>query len=240
MTACLSDPGCVRPTNEDAARVAEEGSRVLAVVADGMGGHEAGEVAARLAVEAIWRGWTKQADPRESLLGSFRSAGEAIGRVVAAHPQLAGMGTTCTALAIQHGQAWLAHAGDSRAYLIRASAIYQLSEDHSMVMDQVRHGKLTREQARGHEDRNVLLRALGQAIRVEADAWEEPMAVRAGDRFVLCTDGLHDVVSDAEILATAALAPEAACAALVNLARTRGGHDNITVAIADAPPGDGA
>ncbi len=146
------------------------------------------------------------------------------------------MGTTCTALVIVGGAAWAAHVGDSRIYLVRSASIYRMTQDHSAVMDLVKKGVLTAEQARRHSDRNVLLRTMGQREVLEAEVWKEPFPVRPGDRFIVCSDGLHDLVDDQEICTVVErLAPEAACAELVRLARERGGYDNITVVVMQAP-----
>jgi protein phosphatase len=143
------------------------------------------------------------------------------------------MGTTCTALAIQGGAAYSAHVGDSRLYIVRSNSIYQLTEDHSVVTELVKHGSLTREDARRRPDRNVILRALGSSATVEVATWEQPLPVRAGDYFILCSDGLYGSVTDDEMrMAAEAQGRAAACEALVATARDRGGHDNITVVIA--------
>src|SRR6185436_2248697 len=118
----------------------------------------------------------------------------------------------------------------SRLYLLRGGEIYLMSEDHSAVMDLVRRGVLNRAAARHHADRNVLLRSRGTRPEVAVTRWEKPFPVRACDAFVLCSDGLYDLVEDAEIKnAASAAEPQAACAALIALAKERGGHDNITV-----------
>jgi protein phosphatase len=147
------------------------------------------------------------------------------------------MGTTCTALVLQNGTAISAHVGDSRLYLVRDGSIYLMTEDHSAVMEMVKAGLITLEQARYHPEKNVILRAIGSHSKVEVTTWDEPFPVRAGDRFLLCSDGLYDLVSDEEIKRIVMLsAPQTACENLIALAKERGGHDNITVGIVGLKP----
>ncbi|MCX6636791.1 MAG: Stp1/IreP family PP2C-type Ser/Thr phosphatase [Acidobacteria bacterium] len=238
--AALSDPGCHRELNEDCVRVIEPedaGLRsrkgLMALVADGMGGHQAGEVASALAAEVVSREYyAREGSVPECLEGALQAANREIFQQSASRQSLGGMGTTCTALVILGDEAWAGHVGDSRVYLVRGGSIYRMTEDHSAVMDLVKKGILSAEQARRHADRNVLLRAMGQREGLEVEVWKESFPIRPGDRFVLCSDGLHDPVDDAEIQdAVSRLAPEAACAELVRLARERGGYDNITVVV---------
>lgn len=142
------------------------------------------------------------------------------------------MGTTCTALMIRKGLAYSANVGDSRLYLVREGQIYLMSEDHSAVMQMVRQGLIALEKARHHEDKNVILRALGTQPNVEVSVWDKPFPVQAGDQFVLCSDGLYDLVEDWEIKQIVLqIAPKAACEHLIALALQRGGHDNVTVGV---------
>lgn len=235
-----SDRGCVRDSNEDSigfsrpedpAELGDAG--VLLVVADGMGGHSAGEVASRLAVETLIAGYAiDSADPQAALVRAVRQANQAIRDAAARDPALQGMGTTCTALVVRQGRAYCAHVGDSRLYLVRDGSILQLTEDHSAVFDLVKRGMLDRDLARQHPDRNVIVRALGSRADLEVAAWPRPLFVRHDDRFVVATDGLHDLVEDAEIMAAVMNhPPDSACERLVALARERGGHDNISVGI---------
>ena len=232
----LSDPGCHRQQNEDSARIVHNppARGLLLIVADGMGGHEAGEVASQAAVAVVEKCYREsRGTPGEALAKAFRAAHRQIFKMAAANASYAGMGTTCTALALVNGQAWAAHVGDSRLYLVRGPGIYQLSEDHTQCMELVRKGLLTPEQARKHEDRNVLLHAMGTRQELTFESWSEPMPVEPGDCFVLCSDGLHDLVSETEIREVVRGAdPETACGKLVAMARDRGGYDNITVAVA--------
>ena len=143
-----------------------------------------------------------------------------------------GMGTTCTVLVLRGGEAFSAHVGDSRLYLVRDGHIEPLSEDHSLVNEMVKQGRISEEQARTHEDRNVITRALGLHPVVEVATWEAPLPVRPHDRFLLCSDGLYDLVSDEEIQeVVVSETPYVAGERLVALAKERGGHDNITVAV---------
>lgn len=241
LSGCVStDPGCHRETNEDSGRLFEPSDRelrarkgILLVVADGMGGHQAGEVASRTAVETLGRAYyDAPGDPTSSLAQGFERANQEIQRLARAQPECHGMGTTCTAVAVVGQEAYAAHVGDTRLYLVRNQQIFQMTEDHSAVREMVRQGTITAEQARHHEDRNVLLRALGTRPEVAVDTFPEPFPVIRGDRLVICTDGLHDLVEQQEIRdLVQAKPPKAACAALIGLARARGGYDNITVGV---------
>jgi len=236
-----TDPGCCREINEDCAQVVyppKGGEGLLLLVADGVGGHAAGEVASRMAVEIIGRAFYRgRAGARERLTRAFQRANRAIHRAARQDSHRSGMGTTCVALALQNGLAFCAHAGDSRLYLLREGALYQMTEDHSAVMEMVRRGLILPEEARRHPDKNVILRALGTRPQVEVSAWPEPFPVRPGDRFLLCSDGLHDLVEDTEIRQILLEeAPEPACERLIALARDRGGYDNVTVGIVAVAP----
>jgi protein phosphatase len=240
IAAVLSDAGCHREVNEDYCLYAAPDDPelfarkgALAIVADGMGGHAAGEVASRMAVEVINRVYYDDAtDLSAGLENAFREANLAIYQAAQSDARLYGMGTTCTALVLCNGLAFCAHIGDSRLYLIRDGAIYLMSEDHSAVMELVRRGAMSRERARNHADRNIILRALGTRPEADATIWQEPFPVRAGDYYVLCSDGLSDPVTDEEIKQIVLSAnPDAACEQLIALARERGGHDNITAGV---------
>jgi protein phosphatase len=238
--ALLTDPGCQRATNQDAGRLmrppqqsaaAEKG--LLAVIADGMGGHQGGEVASALAIETVCRCYYAQdGPPGECLAAALEQANRAIFQEAAQNPNLAGMGTTCTALVLRGALAYVAHVGDSRLYLVRDQSIYQMTEDHSLVMEMVRTGVLTAEAARNHPERNVLQRALGRQLQVEVSGWHNPIPIQLGDRLILCSDGLPTVVSD-ETIRDVALAenPAAGCSALIRLARQQNAPDNVTVGI---------
>jgi serine/threonine protein phosphatase PrpC len=239
--AMLSDVGCVRPHNEDAVAfvIPSQGATTdsqdsLALLADGMGGHAAGEVASALAAEEIRRVFyeRKGGRPEETLAAAFAAANGAILDYAQNHPECAGMGTTCTALAICGDTVWLAHVGDSRAYLLRGSKLQQLSEDQTLVAKLVREGVLTAEEAINSEHSNVILQALGTTPKIAPDIWSEGLPLWSGDTLILCSDGLYNLVPDAKIAeVAAALPPLEACQSLIRNARQAGGDDNISVGI---------
>ena len=237
-----SDPGCVRTVNEDALRVIRpttseslEQHGVLAVVCDGMGGHEAGEVASALAMETIVQRF--EADDRAlplALVRAIQAANRAVHDAARQSAKLRGMGTTCCAIVLRRGSAYCAHVGDSRCYLIRGGDVFLMTEDHSTVMELVRKRVISREEASHHPEKNVILRALGVHGEVEVTTWENPFAVLPDDAFLLCSDGLTDLVGDEEIrdvVGSGDVHAQVACDRLIALARERGGHDNISVAI---------
>ena len=235
-----SDVGCHREINEDCSAYVDPADDELltargrlVVVADGMGGHLAGEVASRMAVDVISRVYYETPGNAVSALRtSFTEANRQIYQSSTEVQGRNGMGTTCTALALRNGTALAAHVGDSRLYLVRNDQIYLMTEDHSAVMELVKRGLLTREQARHHPDKNVILRALGSHSEVEISVWDEPFPIKGGDQFLLCSDGLYDLVEDKEIMdAVMASDAHSACAGLITLAKERGGYDNITVAV---------
>lgn len=245
--AFRSDAGPMRQSNEDSAALVIpsdddilESRGVLGVVADGMGGHEGGEVASRLAVESIPELYyqalasePQPPDPKSVLVAALQSANERIFKQAAEIHQLAGMGSTCTALVLRGGLAWCAHVGDSRAYLVREGCVYRMTQDHSATMAMVSQGLITLAEARHHEDRNVILRAMGTHPVVEISTWKDPFPVHPGDCFLLCSDGLHDALSDDEIgeLCQSAQSPEAICDALMQEALDREASDNVTVLV---------
>lgn len=237
-----SDVGCVREGNEDNARAivpedgdVRKGGGVLVIVADGMGGHEGGEIASEMAVETACEKYYSAPNSNQvsaNLRAALESANHEIYKASRGGKGKRGMGTTGTALVLRGDKIFMAHAGDSRLYMLRGEMLYQLSEDHSAVMELVRQGLLTAAQARVHENKNLITRALGLHPNVEVDVWEEPMTAQSGDRYLLCSDGLSDLVED-EIIEEIATKnePQQACEKLVEAAKARGGHDNITVLI---------
>ena len=239
--AMTTHPGLVRQNNEDviACIVPDEGESaasrgLLAIVADGMGGHAAGEVASAIAADTIRRLYSERdGSPDEVLKAAFAAANEAICRRGRADPACAGMGTTCTVLALRGETAFLAHIGDSRAYLLREGRLRQISEDHSLVAQLVRDGALTPEQAAKSPQRHVILRALGTEPAVEPAVWSQGLPLYPGDIFVLCSDGLTDLVDDRTIgdIVGQGLAPSGACAALIEAALAAGGIDNVSVGV---------
>ncbi len=240
-----TDVGCVRDLNEDSAHWSKPDSEtqlaqrgVLVVVCDGMGGHAGGEIASKLAVETIESHYYSASSPvTNALKESLEAANSAIFNKAKRETQLRGMGTTGTALVLRGDQAYCAHVGDSRLYLVRSGGIYQMSEDHSAVMELVRRGLLRAEEARNHPQKNVVLRAVGTQPKVEVSVWDEPFPIRKGDRWLLCSDGLSDLVEDSELCDTITNnAIDVAGDLLIALARQRGGHDNITAAIVEVLP----
>ena len=225
-----TDPGMVRPGNEDAFLV----SPPLYVVADGMGGHRAGEVAARLAVTTLsTRTPDIAARGQDALLEALHEANGIILRSSNEDERLRGMATTCTAALVRGRVARIAHVGDSRAYLFHEGRLSQLTDDHSVVAQLVREGYLTPEEAAVHPRRNVIMRALGSIDDVEIDASEA--ILDAGDRLVLCSDGLTNCLDDPTIARVLGDGRDAQSAAerLVERANAAGGPDNITVVVID-------
>ncbi len=237
--AGLSDLGCTRENNEDsfgafpAAEANAEGRPGgLLVIADGMGGAAAGEVASGMAVETVSRVYLQSlpaCGPQAALEAAMRSANGAIFFRARGDQRLAGMGTTCTAVAVAGNELHLAHAGDSRAYLIRGGQIQLLTEDHTLTAE-IQRSMSGGSGAVAADMSHVLTRCLGNEAELEIDRLETPLMLKAGDTLVLCSDGLSNMVAPEEIQRLGAAAePEAACRKLVALARERGGQDNITV-----------
>ncbi|RMG45880.1 MAG: Stp1/IreP family PP2C-type Ser/Thr phosphatase [Acidobacteria bacterium] len=234
-----TDRGRVRPHNEDSLLV--DPKRAVAAVADGMGGHAAGEVASRLAVEALDETLTeapRDADAVPELLRrAVAEANRRIAETIREHPEYHGMGTTLVAAVWAGDRLFVAHVGDSRAYLIRDGRIRQLTTDHSFVNELVRLGMISREQAARDPRRNVVTRALGSGPVVVPDVIEE--RILPGDTILLCSDGLSSMLDDARILETVRRAQgdlERGCADLIAAANEAGGEDNVTVVLASPAP----
>ncbi len=239
-----TDRGIQRKNNEDA--FLADDSLGLYAVADGIGGHAGGEVASRLAVETLSRALrehvplgeciaasyaTRKADQNHSSLqNAVALANEKIRHTASLTPALAGMGTTLTAIILLPSVALLAHAGDSRAYLLRGRESKQLTDDHSLVAEQVRAGLITPEQARTSPYRHVITRAVGIHQEVHADVGM--FEIRKNDTLLLCTDGLTEMVSDEDIARViGSETPTSAAESLIRLANDNGGVDNITVVV---------
>ena len=221
----LSDPGRRRRRNEDAYVV----SPPLFAVADGMGGAQAGELASRMAVEAMGEEAGTRGEKRVTTL--IREANRRIFARSSEDAAASGMGTTMTAALVgDDGVVTIGHVGDSRAYLLREGRLEQLTEDHSLVAELVRTGKLSAEDAERHPQRSVITRALGTDPDVDVDTYT--VDAQAGDLFLLCSDGLTTMVDDDEILRTVEGSRddlEHAAQVLVRKANRGGGEDNITV-----------
>ncbi len=237
-----SEVGKVRANNEDSYLVDDELS--LYAVADGIGGHQGGEVASRMAIQSLARITRQRLSREDEAAGNARAAetaGAALGRAVscantliidasAQTPHLAGMGTTLTTLLLSGRTAFIAHVGDSRAYLLRDGSLQQITRDHSIVGEQVRAGLLTSEQAKTNPYRHIITRSLGAERDLIVD--QQEIAVRQDDVFLLCTDGLTEMVEDRDIQPVlAGFSPSEAAAKLIESANERGGVDNITVVV---------
>lgn len=245
--AVSTDPGLRRTSNEDS--YSTRADIGLFVVADGMGGHVAGEVASRVAVEAIEafieetagadrnRTWPFPFDPALSfeanrLKAAFRLANRRIASAIADSQDLRGMATTASAVLVGKGSASVGHVGDSRVYVLSGGTLAQITHDHSWVEEQVRAGTLTPTAARQHPWRNVVTRALAGGDDPEVDVTE--VSPRPGERYLLCSDGLFGVVPDdriAGILGAPGVPLDRVCRNLVDAANQAGGPDNITALV---------
>ena len=259
--AYSTDTGLVREHNEDSLGFinpedlhSEGPIEVLAVVADGMGGHAAGEVASAMTVESVvdeiknwvgaWHPLSTAADvdqfgPTQSvrdnltdrLSEALQKANKQVVLEAERDPTKRGMGTTCTAAALSDGKLHIAHVGDSRAYLFRSGELTQLTKDHSWVQEQVDLGKITAYEAWYHPRKNIITRAIGLDEEIDVDTYVEDVVT--GDLILLCSDGLNTMLKDEEIKEVMASKEDAQqiCDSLVQAANEAGGHDNITVMI---------
>ncbi|MDD4238912.1 MAG: Stp1/IreP family PP2C-type Ser/Thr phosphatase [Desulfotomaculaceae bacterium] len=229
--AQITDIGLVRSLNEDSLCVSPEIG--LFAVADGMGGHLAGEVASVTALQmleqVLAKRLQKREGPEQALIAAVQEANRKIFELASRNQQWAGMGTTITACLKREKVIYIAQVGDSRAYLLRENLIVQLTEDHSLVRELVRNGGLTEEQALHHPQRNVLTRALGTAPSLNVDIYHHEIS--PGDLLLLCTDGLTGYLRPDEIMLTIRTSPDLdrAARSLVDKALGSGGKDNITV-----------
>ena len=237
--AQLTDVGRKREHNEDnMAYVIPKDPQVMAakgalfIVADGMGGHAAGEVASEIAVDTVSNAYYQDDsnDVTSSLLQAIRRANAAIHQRAAENMLRSGMGTTCVAAVLRGNMAYIANVGDSRAYLVRNRQAKQISQDHSWVYEQVRAGLLTEDQARTHAQRNVITRSLGTQVEVEVDVFHEQL--QEGDTLILCSDGLSGLVSDDELQRIVdQFMPQESVYHMVERANENGGPDNITAIV---------
>ncbi|HEU5169420.1 MAG TPA: Stp1/IreP family PP2C-type Ser/Thr phosphatase [Gemmatimonadales bacterium] len=253
-----TDPGRTRDHNEDTFLVADLSAGLaslepevrdhvigpkgsLFIVADGMGGAAAGEIASQMAVDliydhlaSVWAGDTDSSEERFAyrMREAMEIANERIHEYAKQHPEMRGMGTTATVAGVYGAGIWLAQIGDSRGYLARAGEVIQLTKDQSLMQRLVDAGELTEEEAEHSERRNIILQALGPDPRVKVDVTHQPL--RRGDTLVICSDGLSSQVRREEIGELLRQHPDlaAACGALIDLANGRGGPDNITVVLA--------
>jgi protein phosphatase len=239
----MTDVGLKRGHNEDNFLINEELN--LFVVADGMGGHAGGEYASAIAVNTVEEIVTsmemagdevpdaesREIATREKLTQSIRLAGRRIYEKAKQQPEFHGMGTTAVVLLIDDGKAYIAHVGDSRLYRVRAGQIEQVTEDHSLIAEKIKHGLITKEEAKNHRMRNVITRSLGYQEDVDVDL--SVLKVDVADQFLICSDGLSGHVEDEEMGEIMAKhGPQEASRRLIELACERGGEDNITTIIA--------
>lgn len=238
--AMRTDTGLVRALNEDSvawitphdeAVARRRGS--LALVADGMGGHAAGEVASAMAADIIRRLYYDLDGTIPQVLSrAFLSAHRAILEHAEKHPECMGMGTTCTVLAFHDDEAWLAHIGDSRAYMLRGHTLTQLSQDDSLVAKAVREGAMTQQEADNSPMHNVILQALGAIPQIHPMIASRGIKLHPGDVLILCSDGVSGMVPDGRIAEIASrLPPQEACDALIEAALAAGGHDNASLGV---------
>lgn len=241
----LSDVGMTRKNNEDSFSVDNESE--LYIVADGVGGHSSGEVASRMVADLI-NDYMQNIKDREfvgkyddafaqstnNLASAVRFANQIVFQSSRSNPALNGMSSTVVAVSNDDGLLSIVHVGDSRAYIIRENTITQLTDDHSLVMEQVRQGLMTEADARESKVKNVITRAMGATADVEADMDE--IRLGKGDRLILCSDGLSNMVTDENMLdiVMSGLDPEAVCRRLVDTANANGGKDNVTVVYIEA------
>ena len=239
--ASLTDVGCVRENNEDSYSYWEPEDDAsfaalgrLAIVADGMGGHEGGQIASRIAVDLVTETYAASAepDPQKRLLSAFDNAHRRIQQQARENPALSAMGTTCTAFALVDARLYFVHVGDSRLYLLREGKLRVLTRDHTLIARLLERGLVRLKDVDEHPQKHVLTSALGVADDIEIDFPPEPVPIQSDDVLLICTDGLWGQMNLSEMQhVTASQSPANACRALVQLAKERGGPDNITLQI---------
>lgn len=238
----MTDVGAVRAANEDSIGVywAHYKKTLLAIVADGMGGHNAGHVASKMAVQTIEAKFKiyfeSSRNSRKDIAGSdlaemIQFAHDSIYMQGYIDKQCHGMGTTLTVALISPANLILGHVGDSRAYILRAAGLTQLTEDHTLVNELIKKGEITAKQARSHSERNILLEALGAREQTKFDVFEVPW--RAGERLLLCSDGLTNMLEDTEIadVLRADLSAQEMAQKFIDLSNEAGGEDNISAVV---------
>jgi len=237
--AAGTDTGLIRDTNEDSYRIIPESSQnpCVAIIADGMGGHNCGEVASKMAVDYI----SDFIERKGSLLFSCPNVGEEIRKLVGeantavfeaslARPEASGMGTTLTMAVIVGSRVTVAHVGDSRLYMARSDTMRQMTQDHSYIEELIKNGTLTREEAERHPRKHVITRAIGSSKDLEVDILD--FEIQKGDILLLCTDGLTNMICENEIYnIIKECEPQKACEKLIEAAKSKGGEDNITVIV---------
>ena len=239
-----TDLGNVRTNNEDAGafiKVADENTirekGYLLLVADGMGGHNAGEVASKMAVDIISEEYFQpgsDGNKERALAKAFNTANKKIFELASINESCRGMGTTCTAVVINGQAIYYAHAGDSRAYLYKNKTITRLTEDHTYVQQLVKNGDITSDEAATHPQRNILTNAMGTKPTVRVDTGKAQDVFAENDRLLLCSDGLYDYMDDEELAqAMAYESLQDVADHLIDEAKRRGGKDNITVVLAE-------
>ena len=244
QSSSVSDIGKIRQNNEDSyLELTIEDTNVnclLLVVADGMGGHNAGEVASKKVVESIESYFKSEESNLNSdktlshLKESIELANTEVFKASASDESLKGMGSTCTAMMILNNKIYIAHVGDSRAYLIRGDKIEQLTKDHTLAEKMLDSGIISKDEAKASPHRNMLMKAIGIAEDLEVETYES-FEVEQGDIYLLCSDGLTEYVDEEELRSILNIyEPDEACKLLVKIANKRGGKDNITVQIAKA------
>lgn len=237
----LTDVGCERDDNQDYYCYAEPEADAefarkgrLAVIADGMGGYEGGAIASGIAVDVLRARYLNSEcqEVEPALLQAITDAHHAIRGYAHEHPEVADMGTTCTAAVLRDGYLYFVHVGDSRLYLVRKSQISRITRDDTVIERLIDEGRLRPEEAAQHPDYHILTAALGVGELLHAQCAQTPVQLLADDVLLLCTDGLHDVVSDEELRDAALSYPSGtACRKLIEQAKSRGGPDNITLQI---------
>ncbi|MEP6747702.1 MAG: Stp1/IreP family PP2C-type Ser/Thr phosphatase [Bacteroidota bacterium] len=238
-----TDLGNIRTNNEDAGlflRIADAGITLekgcILMVADGMGGHQAGEVASKMATDIISTEYFKSVHGsiEKTLAKVFTLANKNILAAAAADTSKKGMGTTCTALIVTGKQVYYAHVGDSRAYVIKKNIIGRITTDHTYVQELIKAGTITAAEAAKHPQRNILTNAMGTKPQIRVDTGKCDFLFEENDRLIICSDGLYDYLEDVEIAGIVNDKPvEEGAEKLVAEAKRRGGHDNITVILAE-------
>ena len=241
QSSSVTDIGKIRQNNEDSylelALEDKSGNCLLLVVADGMGGHNAGEVASKTVVESIESYFKSEDSDLNSdktlnhLKQSIEQANVEVIKASSSNENLKGMGSTCTAMIILNNKTFVAHVGDSRAYLIRGKKINQITKDHTLAEKMFDSGLISKEETKTSPHRNMLMKAIGIAENLEVETYD-PFNIQAGDVYLLCSDGLTEYIDEEELCSIINVyEPEEACNLLVKIANKRGGKDNITVQI---------